>query len=276
MIENSNNGIKYLSFESLNNLTIVKNAFSTRLGGVSTGFYSSMNLGFANGDDKEKVSRNFVLFAEACGFELDHIVRTKQTHTTNIHIVSDEDVYNDGILHDPDYTDIDGLVCNIPGVVLCTSYADCVPLYFVDPVRKVIGLSHSGWRGTVSRMGEKTVKTMADTFGSDPADIFTAIGPSICQDCYEVSSDVAEEFITEFKIDNVDSSKLLSRGKEPGKYQLNLWECNKKVLLDAGITKDHIECADLCTCCHSDYLFSHRASGGKRGNLCAFLMLNKN
>ena len=145
-----------------------------------------------------------------------------------------------------------------------------MPLYFVDPVHRAIGLSHSGWRGTVNRMGEVTLQRMKEAFGTRPSDVWTAIGPSICQDCYEVSEDVAQEFISAFegRADN----RLLYR-KENGKYQLNLWRANELVLLESGVPKDRIAVTDICTCCNPQVLFSHRASKGKRGNLGAFLQL---
>lgn len=96
------------------------------------------------------------------------------------------------------YTDVDGLITNEPNVVLATFYADCVPLYFVDPVHRAIGLSHSGWRGTVNRMGKETLIAMNREFGTEAHDVIAAIGPSICQDCYEISQDVAEHFVDEF------------------------------------------------------------------------------
>ena len=175
-----------------------------------------------------------------------------------------------GFTRPRDYKDVDGLITNVPGLVLATFYADCVPLYFVDPVHRAIGLSHSGWRGTVNRMGEVTLQRMKEAFGTRPSDVWTAIGPSICQDCYEVSEDVAQEFISAFegRADN----RLLYR-KENGKYQLNLWRANELVLLESGVPKDRIAVTDICTCCNPQVLFSHRASKGKRGNLGAFLQL---
>lgn len=284
MNKHINNSLEYLSFESLDKLNIVKNVFTTRLGGVSKGYYSSMNLGFTNGDDSQNVRDNFNIIASEIGITPDHIVLSKQTHTTNVHVVTSNDYYNDGQLHLPEYDNIDGLITNIKGVALATFYADCVPLYFVDPCKEVIGLSHSGWRGTVNKMGEITVKTMHEKFGCKPKDIYCGIGPSICQSCYEVSEDVADEFATVFNIDKehissisdiikFGSKTILLKGNTQGKYYLNLWEANKQILLNAGIEESHIECAELCTCCNSDWLFSHRATNGKRGNLGAFLML---
>lgn len=154
--------------------------------------------------------------------------------------------------------------------MLVTIYADCVPLYFVDPVHKAIGLSHSGWKGTVHRMGKVTLERMAEEFGTRPEDVQAAIGPSICQDCYEVSEDVAEAFMNEFA-DHQDD-QLVYR-KDNGKYQLNLWRANELVLLEAGIRPEYLTITNVCTCCNHELLFSHRASHGQRGNLGAFLGL---
>ena len=164
---------------------------------------------------------------------------------------------------------MDGLITDESGIVLGTFYADCVPLYFYDPVRKAVGLSHSGWRGTVARMGQVTIKRMEEEFGCRREHIVAAVGPSICQDCYEVSGDVAEAFQKEFA---GHEEQILKNGAE-GKYQLDLWKDYELVLLDAGIRREHLQVTDVCTCCNPSYLFSHRASKGKRGNLGAFLML---
>lgn len=273
MKEHNTDGIKYLTFESLDNLGLVMNAFSTRIGGVSEGYYSSMNLGFTNGDREEDVYSNYERMARVLHVDLDHIVMSKQTHTTNVRLVDESNCYDDGCLHKTAFTDVDGMVTNTPGVCLCTFYADCVPLYFVDPVNKAIGLSHSGWRGTVKRMGKVTIEAMKNNFGSKPEDIYAAIGPSICRDCYEVSKDVADEFVSEF---GELHGRIVTPGINDQKFQLNLIEANKSIMIDAGIKPEHIELSNICTCENSDLLFSHRASKGKRGNLAAFLMLNRN
>ena len=143
-------------------------------------------------------------------------------------------------------------------------------LLVVDPVHKAIGLSHSGWRGTVGKMGEVTLQKMAEEYGTDPADVIAAIGPSICQDCYEVSGDVIEQFQCAFSKEYWNE---LYYKKENGKYQLNLWKANEIVMMEAGICKEHLAITNVCTCCNSEVLFSHRASQGKRGNLAAFLSL---
>ena len=263
-------GVPYLVFPSLENTGLVRHAFSTRLGGCSTGDLATMNLSSTRGDDPENVKENFQRFGAAVGFDPKDLVLSLQTHTTNVRLVTEED-RGKGFTRPRDYKDVDGLITNVPGLVLATFYADCVPLYFVDPVHRAIGLSHSGWRGTVGRMGQATVEAMEKSFGSQPKDLLCAIGPSICQDCYEVSRDVAEAFIFAFP---THEKEILQAGAL-GKYQLDLWKANEIVLTEAGVLKEHIDLAGLCTCCNSSILFSHRASKGKRGNLGAFLMLTE-
>lgn len=271
LVKNRMGEIEYLTFPGLAGTGLVNHLFTTRKGGVSEGIFSTMNMSYTRGDKKEAVDENFRRIAEIFRSTSENIVCSDQTHTTNIRLVTKEDL-GKGVTRKKDYTDVDGLITNEPGIILATFYADCVPLYFVDTENKAIGLSHSGWRGTVAKMGECTLKAMKEAFGTRPEAVKAAIGPSICQECYEVSEDVAKQFISLFP----DGSKeLLYKGKSDGKYQLNLWEANKRILLDAGILPENLEITDICTCCNIDYLFSHRASNGKRGNLGAFLELRK-
>ena len=264
-----NKGVTWLTYPAFEQFKDIVHGFSTRLGGVSKGIYASMNLSFTRGDEDAAVRENYRRFAAALGFSEKDIVTSAQTHTANVRIVTDEDRGN-GITKPRPYTDVDGMITNVRGLVLATFYADCVPLYFIDPVHHAIGLSHSGWRGTVSKIGAVTVKKMQETYGTDPKDVYAAIGPSICQDCYEVSEDVIQEFQNSFAPEHW---KTLFYKKENGKYQLNLWEANKIIFMETGITENHISMPGICTCCNPEFLFSHRASHGKRGNLGAFLGL---
>ena len=262
------NGVLFLSYPAFSELPGFYHGFSTRKGGVSKGIYASMNLSFTRGDKEEDVRENYRRIAEAIGFSVDSIVCADQTHTTRVRVVTEED-RGKGVTRPKDYQEIDGLVTNVPGVTLATFYADCVPLFFIDPVNRAAGLSHSGWRGTVDRMGARTLEVMEKQYGTNPESVYAAIGPSICQKCYEVSGDVAEQFLAEFAPYRED--KTLIYKKENGKYQLNLWRANELVLTEAGIRPQNLSFPDLCTCCNPELLFSHRASKGKRGNLCAFL-----
>ena len=274
MLQQEKDGVEYLTFPAFSESGVVNHLFSTRIGGVSEGIFSSMNLSFTRGDKKEAVLENYKRIAGVLGCAPEDFVCSDQTHTTNIRLVTKEDG-GKGIVIPKDYTDIDGLITNEPGIVLVTFYADCVPLYFVDIKNQAVGLAHSGWKGTVHRMGKEMVHTMRKAFGTRPEDLLVAIGPSICQACYEVSRDVAEQFMMEFPEKDVQNEILYET--IPGeKYQLNLQRANAIILEECGIPKEQISVTDICTCCNPEYLFSHRASQGKRGNLAAFLGLRKN
>ena len=259
----------YLEYPLFQKTGIVKSAFSTRLGGVSEGYYSSLNLSFDRGDDPARVLENFKRIGASMGVAVEDMVLSKQTHTTNVRVVTEADK-GKGVMRDRDYTDVDGMITNVPGICLVTSYADCVPLYFVDPVKKAIGLSHSGWRGTVGKIGKNTVQLMQENFGSKPEDLLAAVGPSVCMDCYEVSEDVIEQFKEDFEKKYWED---LFYKKENGKYQLNLWKANELIFLESGILPEHMAITNVCTHCNSKILYSHRTMGNNRGNLCAFLAL---
>ena len=266
-----NRVVTYLSFPILEDTGLVSHAFSTRLGGVSKGDFATMNFSFTRGDDRDDVLENYRRMAAALGVDRERMVLTWQTHTTNVRRVTEEDE-GKGIVRDRDYRDVDGLITDIPGITLVTFFADCVPLYFLDPVHKAIGLSHSGWRGTVKRMGQVTVDAMKEAFGTRPEDIIACIGPSICGDCYEVGEEVADEFADAFHEKYHD---VILLKKQNGKYQLDLWKANEIVLKEAGIKGDNLAVTNICTYCNPQLLFSHRRTAERRGNLCAFLSLKE-
>lgn len=269
---NQRTSVPFLTFPSLSDLNYVRHGFSTRLGGVSKGCFEAMNLGYSRGDNPKDVDENYNRISQSIGFNRDDLVLSDQVHNTEIKLVMAEDK-GKGIIKDRDYQGIDGLITNTVGVPLVTFYADCVPLYFVDKKNHAIGLSHSGWRGTVKRMGMVTLQAMERCFGTNPCDVIAVVGPSICKDCYEVSEDVAKAFCDEFT--EAQLTDIL-QDNDNGKYQLNLWAANYHILLNAGMSEENIHISNVCTCCNSDFLFSHRASHGKRGTLAAFLMLEAN
>lgn len=267
---NFKDNVPYISYRALADIKWLKNGFSTRLGGVSEGVLSTMNLGFGRNDLPENVVKNHEIIANAIGFNPENIVASKQTHTTNVKIVSKKDC-GKGIYRERDYDDVDGMITNEKGIVLATYFADCVPLYMVDTKNKAIGLSHSGWRGTVGKIGKVTLDLMKETYGTNPKDVIACIGPSICRDCYEVSEDVATEFEAAFK----GSEKDILINKGNGKYQLDLWECNYIIFKECGVYEENIHMPDICTCHNMEMMFSHRATQGRRGNLAAFLSIDK-
>ncbi|MCI9423638.1 peptidoglycan editing factor PgeF [Lachnospiraceae bacterium WCA-9-b2] len=256
-------GVPYLSFPLIEKTGIVKHGFSTRLGGVSKGHCGTMNISTTRGDEPKAIEENRRRIAKAIGVDPLDFTYTHQTHTTNVAVVEEKD-------RGGKFPDTDGMVTNVPGICLVTFYADCVPLFFVDPVHRAIGLSHSGWRGTVGRMGKVTLEMMHKQYKTNPSQVFAAIGPSICQDCYEVSGDVIERFKETF--DEALWSELFYE-KAGGKYQLDLWRANLAVLTEAGIPKEQIAVTNVCTHCNPEILFSHRSLGTARGNLSAFLAL---
>ncbi|MHB8961749.1 MAG: peptidoglycan editing factor PgeF [Saccharofermentanales bacterium] len=265
-------GVEYLTFKSLEDLSYIRHAFSTRVGGISDSVYKSMNLGFSRGDDPQNVLHNFNAFCGATGIDIHSLVFGAQTHSTNVRRVYAAD-RGSGIDRPVPWTDTDGLATSDPDVFLATFYADCVPLYFIDTVKRAVALSHAGWRGTVSGMAAATIRLMVSEFGSSPSDIQAAIGPSIGRCCFEVGQEVADEFdrLPGGFTDGCIRNKTGAYEGSPAKYRIDLKEINRRMMIGSGILPEHIEVADICTSCNSEWLFSHRASDGERGSLCAVL-----
>ncbi|TAH72200.1 MAG: peptidoglycan editing factor PgeF [Anaerolineaceae bacterium] len=275
--------VPYIEFPPLSEIPFITHGFSTRLGGVSSGMFSSLNLGSGSSpykDDPENIRKNFIRIADSIGVDPDSLVISDQVHKTDIRLVDNKD-RGKGFTFPRDYKEIDGLITNTPGITLVTKYADCVPLFFVDPVNKAIGLSHAGWKGTVGRIGQITVEEMVKSFDSNPKDIIAVIGPSICMDCYEIGEEVANEFrkafllVEDYKKEDDETQAILVENNR-ARYQLNLWEANRRVLLESGLGNEHIHISKVCTSCNSELLFSHRKTKGKRGSLAAFLALSAN
>ena len=267
----SRDGVTYLTFPLLDAAEGFGHAVSTRMGGVSTGWFSTLNMAPGGKDDPELVRENHRRFAAAVGYDPEREVCSAQTHTVNVRRVGPEDL-GCGYIRPRPYTDVDGLITDMPGVALLTFYADCVPLILIDPVRRAVGCAHSGWRGTVADMGGSVLRAMHEAFGTDPADVLAGIGPCICQDCYEVSGDVIGQVDAAFP-EEIRSS--LYYRKENGKYQLDLREACRQNFLRAGVPAENIAVSDLCTACNKDLLFSHRATAGKRGNIAAVVFIRE-
>ena len=260
-------GLTYIQFPRLAACGAVKHIFSTRMGGVSNSIYGPMNLSFNRGDSRENVLENYKILCGAVEIDINKIVLTHQTHTANVRAVTEEDC-GTGIFKEP-FSDVDGLITDRPGVALVTQYADCTPLVFCDPVRRVAATSHAGWRGTVQEIGAATVKKMIDEFGCRAENIIAGIGPCIGKCCYEVDDPVINGFK---KLDYINISDIAEE-KSGGKYMLDLVTANKLILIHAGIDPNNIDASDICTCCNSRELHSHRASPLKRGNLAAIIAL---
>lgn len=287
-------GVRYtvplIKFMPYKDMEWLEHGFSTRLGGVSEGCFQWMNLSFSRGDLPERVMTNHRIMGRCFGVLPEDMVYSYQTHTTRVLRINREHA-GMGLVRERNFAEVDGFVTKEPGLLLITSYADCVPLFFADRKNHVIGLSHSGWRGTVNNMARATVDKLWREYGTRPEDIVAFIGPSICRDCYEVGADVAGKFYEAYKDTGLVSDKeaaeeyILSEKKTPGrqsahsgpekKFYLNLHAANRINMERAGILPENIYLTDICTCCNPELLFSHRASKGQRGALCGYMMIKK-
>ena len=265
---NVKDGVHYYTFDSFEKTGLVRHCFSTRIGGVSKGCYSGMNLGFSRGDNRENVCENYRRLAAAAGFDEHDMVMSSQCHGVRLYRAEAKD-RGKGIFRENDIRETDGLVTDQKNVVLTTFSADCVLLYFLDPVKKVIALSHAGWRGTVQGMARLTVEEM-QKYGCRPNDILAGIGPSIGGCCFEVDNPVAEAFEAAFSYAGLFISR---REDAPQKYFIDLWRANAEILVRAGVLEKNIETGGLCTMCNPDIFYSHRLMGNERGSMVAVMEL---
>ncbi len=260
--------VPFLTYNRLSEIDFIRHAFSTRLGGVSEGEFTSMNLSFGRGDSDENVTDNYKRICKAVGFEFESLTASAQVHETVVRKVTKKN-RGVGIYKPKDMLSVDALITNDPDVTLVTYYADCTPVFFVDTVNKAIGLAHAGWRGTVGEISSKVVESMHREFGTKPKDLVCAVGPVIGKCCYEVSADCAQHFINLFGND----SPVITKGEKPDKFMVDLALANKTLLVRSGVREENIAVSDLCTQCNSDLLWSHRATQGKRGTMSAFMSL---
>jgi hypothetical protein len=265
---NNADTVPYLTYNSLSEIKFVNHAFTTRLGGVSEGEFTSMNMAFNRGDNPDHVTENYKRFCKSAGFDYESLVASAQDHHTVVRAVTSKDK-GVGIYKPRDMQSVDALITNEIGVTLVTYYADCTPLFFVDTKNKVIGLAHAGWRGTVGRIGERVVEKMTELYGTNPSDIKAAVGPAISVCCYEVDKPCADNFLA---LDDLDTSRFVFP-KENGKFMIDLLETNRQILVAAGVKPENIAISDLCTNCNSDLLWSHRATKGHRGTMSAFMVI---
>ena len=270
MTLNENKGVPYLTYNRLSDIDFIRHAFSTKHGGVSTDEWTSMNFAFSRGDNPENVLENYKIFSDAVGFDYNSLVTSSQDHHTYVRPVTKNEC-GIGIWREKDIMSVDALITNEPNVTLVTHYADCTPLFFVDTVGKAIGLAHAGWRGTVGKIGEEVIKKMTALYGTNPSNVVVAIGPAISKCCYEVDRDCAENF---YDLKDLDNSKFIFP-KNDGKYMIDLLETNRQIVMKAGVKEENIVLSDLCTKCNSDLLWSHRATNGHRGTMCAFMCIEK-
>lgn len=251
--------------------TGIQHGFSTRKGGVSKEHLASLNLSFSVEDAKENVLENFRRIGERFGKTPEDFVLSKQSHETKVLKVGMKD-RGKGITKDRDYEGIDALITDEEGLILSCFSADCVPILFYDPIHKAVGACHSGWRGTKGKILQNVVEEMRKHFSSNPAEILIAIGPSICKEQYVVSEDLALSFLEDYPDVGENSSSPIQRISKD-KFQLDLWDLNRRIALDSGIREEHISISGYCTMENPELFFSHRYSQGKRGLQGAFICL---
>ena len=249
----------------------LQHGFSTRKGGVSKEHLASLNLSFSVEDAKENVLENFRRIGERFGKTPEDFVLSKQSHETKVLKVGTKD-RGKGITKDRDYEGIDALITDEKGIILSCFSADCVPILFYDPIHKTVGACHSGWRGTKGKILQNVVEEMRKHFSSNPAEILVAIGPSICKEQYVVSEDLALSFLEDYPDLGEDTASPIQRISKD-KFQLDLWDLNRRIALDCGIKEEHISISGYCTMENPELFFSHRYSQGKRGLQGAFICL---
>ncbi len=257
---NKVNEVVYYSFENIDKHGL-KTCFSTKHGGVSTGHLSSMNLGRTHGDDNANVDKNYDILCDTVGLNRKRIVTGSQTHSTNVTVVSSEDLGRK-------IENNDGLITNEKGLALATSHADCVPVFFYDKNKEVVAMVHSGWKSTLGNISKNTIRKMTEVFNSNPSDVLVGIGASICYDCFEVEDDVLNMFLNEF-----DFAKDCYKQKNEVKYLIDLKKIIVNQLLNEGVLLENIDVTDVCTMCSEDTFFSHRLLGSKRGSQMAFIQM---
>ncbi len=258
------NGIEYLHSELLSHCDFLVHAFGTRIGGVSRDDYKSLNMSFLEGDEEFHVLQNWNKLASAFEIPMENFLVLNQVHGDNIFVIKPHGDY----FSSREALNYDAIVTNRTNLAICIKTADCVPVFLVDRVKKIIGAVHAGWRGSSLEISAKVARFMQNSYGSRPADLLAAIGPSIGRCCYEIDDATADSFRRQKHAEN-----FLSPGARRGRWMLDLVEVNRRQVLDCGIPEANIETAGLCTVCHQDIFFSHRGSGGVTGRQINFMMI---
>ncbi len=261
------NGVKHLYFETFDKYG-VSAIYSTRVGGVSLGVYESMNLGFHLDDDWQNVYKNFELFADSIGRSLDDFVLSKQVHGD---LILDLTVVDRGanVVRPSRFDEVDGFITSENSLVLCTVYADCVPVYFYDTKTGVFGICHSGWRGTAKNIAGKMIEQFVEK-GSNVEDIIAGIGPSICGKCIEVMKDVVDEL----DVYSYANKHYVYR-EDVNRYYVDLRGIIREHLMAKGLNSDNIEVSDDCTYENNELFFSHRRDGRNRGSQLGLIYKQK-
>ncbi|MEG6522206.1 peptidoglycan editing factor PgeF [Desulfotomaculum sp. 1211_IL3151] len=259
---------QFIQFAAFKQDNRIVHGFTTRVGGISQQPYAELNMALHVGDDPGHVQANRQIACQALGMPHQDLVAAVQVHGNRVQVVGPEHRGRGAVDYSTALPDTDALITNSPGVPLSSYYADCVPILYYDPVKKCVGLAHAGWRGTVQRIASETVRQMELAFGCNPGDILVGIGPSIGPCCYQVDEPVQQVVVSRFK-----QWRELLKPAGIGHWKLHLWETNRQALLEAAIKPENITLAGLCTVCHNDMFFSHRAEKGKTGRMASLIMI---
>lgn len=255
-------GICYLTVPQFTQTGLVRHFFTTRIGGVSQGSMSSMNLGFKTTDSREALEENCRRIQRTLG--IDPRISIQLEHGAKVHYLNSKNCTA------PIVT-ADSVITDEPNIPLTITYADCTPVYILDPQRKAIAMIHAGWRGTLLQNCIATMNTMVEKFHTDPKNCLAAIGPSIGQCCFEVDREIADKFQNAYN--RIKDLNLLITNYENNKSRINLWELNKWQLIESGIPEQSISVANLCTACNDKLFYSHRRDKGDTGRMTASIML---
>ena len=257
--------IDVLEAESFSALEFVTHGFCTRRGGVSEGAFATLNVGGQVGDREDAVRRNLEAIGAAFAIPVGGLILMGQVHGDRICVID-----GDASASHPEWVpECDGMVTERPGVALAVKTADCVPILFVDPVRRVIGTAHAGWRGTALGIAGKMAGLFRERFACRTEDLLVAIGPAIGPCCYQVDAPVREAFAARADADLM----LRPCAEQEGRWRLDLSLANRLALTALGIPAGNISTAGHCTACRTDLFFSHRAEQGRTGRQISFLML---
>lgn len=260
------NGVPVLCCDAFSSMRCIEHGFSTRLGGVSPAPYDSMNLSLTRDDSRENVLRNYRIFFEAANLDIQSAVLVNHEHGANV-VRVDRSNFGQGLFRAP-LPFCDGIITNDPSVTLVTLHADCGCVYLCDPVNRAIGLAHAGWKGTYKRIAQRLAERMHDEFSSEPENLIAALGPCICQNCFEVDESLADDFVREF------SCEELKKSGKKGKAFVDIEAALAIQLADAGVKAENISSMGLCTFERSDILYSYRRDKGLTGAMIGYLKLS--
>jgi YfiH family protein len=269
MIEKKTDKLTLWCFENLSRCKGIGHFVSTRMGGHSPQPYEALNLSFQVGDDPKKVLNNRKRLTETLGIPFTSLTTAEQIHDARVTVVTEEMRGKGSIHHEEAIAGTDALVTGQVGICLMVLLADCVPVLLCDPSKGVVGAVHAGWKGTLQFIAQKTVMAIREEFGSSPEDIVAGIGPSIGPCCYEVGPEIvsrAQDLLG-------NTQDVVKQTSSDGKGQLDLWVANLKQLVRAGIPKENIEIAGMCTFHHHDWFYSYRYEKGRTGRFGAGIVI---